>query len=843
MAKRSSKRAPQALSFPLTRWGIREKLVGVVLAVIVVIFALTAYLFITLSNVSEGERDAERVAQRIKSMDRVVKLAVDMETGVRGFVLTGNDTFLEPYLIADSQVAGLLETLREEATTVGRGEGLDLVEQVTSFLDAWREQIALPAISFRRANDPDAATALVASGQGKFLADSIRSAASAYIMGETSILEALRERTEAVQADAKRRFAVGAGSASVAALFMLGLFGVSFTRALSELSTAATEIAGGLWGIQVDQKRRDELGDVAKAFNVMSERVRAQATELASQNEKLLAQQDSLEQSYEELADREARTQALFTFTAEIADTVDLTELARTVLHRYLSLYQSPAGALYVLDEPTAGLYRLVVQSGLQPSLVGQTVSLDEGPVGRCASLKAPVALRYPETGLQVPFYGAALPVQAEVCIPLVHTDQTLAVVVIGVTAIQPVSDSVSQQAESMAAQGAMAVARALAYREVARHLTVAQEHNALVEKLNAALQEEKKRADEQRDIYLSIITSIKSGACLVDPEHRIIVTNPPFDHFFGIVESKPGQPIGEVMMEALPMVPNPEEFVRTVRERFDRPVVNDQGKMVLARDGVRRVLHWYVVPVRGVGRLFVFRDNTQLEEIDRMKTEFISTVSHELRTPLTSILGYVDLILDGDAGETNPTQREFLEIVHSNTNRLKALINDILDIERIESGSIQMALQPLDMRTVVNQVARTFEVSAHQKGLAFALQTPGAPLMVRGDYDRLVQVVSNLVSNAVKYTRQGSVSVRLERGEDQVALEVTDTGIGMTEEEQERLFTRFFRADHSYTREVGGTGLGLSIVKALVEEHGGRILVQSTPGAGSTFTVVLPAA
>lgn len=826
------------------RWGIREKLIGVVLAVVAVILLLTGFLFETLSEVAEVEHEATRVSQRIRWMDKVVKLAVDMETGVRGFVLTGNEEFLEPYHSGDAEIYGLLETLRLDAA-LRSGEGqLERVEQVAVLLDTWRMRVATPLIDLRRGDDVASATDLVASGRGKVLTDAIRAAASAYVTGETARLEQRREHAEVAREDALRQFVMGASAAAVAALLALGIFGLGLTRTLRELSASASAMTTGEWSVQVDESRRDELGDVARAFNMMAQQVTVQATELAAQNEELIAQQDSLEHSYRQLEDREASTKALFDFASEIAGTVKLDDLSRTILHRYLALYQTEAGAVYVLDGPDAQRYRLIAQSGLTPSLLGQVVQLDEGPVGRCAQQREPLTFRYPETGMRVPIYGEELPVQAEVCIPMVHLGQAVAVIVLGLTSVRPIPESTWQQAASMSVQGAMAVAGALVYREVERHLVAVREHAAVVEDLNTALEDEKRRANEQRDTYLSIITNIKSAACLVDDDNRVVLTNPSFCRFFGFtVPPESGTPVPDVMKEALPFASNPEEFARTVRDYFEQPVADESGKIETTRDGKKSVLHWYVVPVQGVGRLFIFRDNTVLEEIDRMKTEFISTVSHELRTPLTSILGYVDLILEGDAGETNELQREFLGIVHKNTCRLKELINDLLDIERIESGRIQVDMETIDFREVVGQVAKTFEVSAQQKGLDFQVVLADGPVPVIGDYNRLVQLVSNLVSNAVKYTREGTVTVRLAEAAPMVRLDVADTGIGMTEKDVAQLFTKFFRADNSYTREVGGTGLGLSIVKALLVEHGGHIEVESAPGKGSTFTVRLPLA
>jgi signal transduction histidine kinase/CHASE3 domain sensor protein len=249
----------------------------------------------------------------------------------------------------------------------------------------------------------------------------------------------------------------------------------------------------------------------------------------------------------------------------------------------------------------------------------------------------------------------------------------------------------------------------------------------------------------------------------------------------------------------------------------------------------------------RGAGpapqpRILVLRDATREAEADRLKSEFISMVSHELRTPLTSIRGYVDLVLGGDAGAVSAQQREFLEIVARNAGRLSALIDDILDVEKIHAGKIALRREPVDLAAVLESVVQTFRVTAEAKGLALATELEPAP-PVEGDADRLTQVFLNLVSNAIKYTERGSVHVRLLRAEGEIRVEVRDTGIGLSPEDRGRVFERFFRADNRATRAAGGTGLGLAIAKAIVERHGARIEVASEPGKGSSFVVAFPLA
>ena len=236
-----------------------------------------------------------------------------------------------------------------------------------------------------------------------------------------------------------------------------------------------------------------------------------------------------------------------------------------------------------------------------------------------------------------------------------------------------------------------------------------------------------------------------------------------------------------------------------------------------------------------------IAHDITDRKLLDRMKDDFVGTVSHELRTPLTAIKGFIELVADGEAGPVTDTQREFLEIAARNSDKLGVLINDLIDMNLIESNRLEVRLVPLDLASVLADVASTFRVMAQSKGLAFRQNVAPLP-QVLGDSARLVQVFSNLVSNAIKYTPSGEVGIHAAATDAGVEVTVHDTGIGLSREEHAQLFTRFFRGRSSVVTEAGGTGLGLVIAKAIVGRHEGKIDVESRPGEGSRFRVTLPA-
>jgi signal transduction histidine kinase len=246
-------------------------------------------------------------------------------------------------------------------------------------------------------------------------------------------------------------------------------------------------------------------------------------------------------------------------------------------------------------------------------------------------------------------------------------------------------------------------------------------------------------------------------------------------------------------------------------------------------------------------GLVAVVRDMSREAEVERLKNEFISTVSHELRTPITSIKGFTDLLFLGMAGDVTDTQRGFLEIIKSNVDRLTALVNDILDISRIETGRMQLTIEPLDLGELITQVLTSFQTQIQDKQLSLSWQEPAGLPRALGDEARVTQVLANLVANACSYTLAGGqVTVSLApstRAPGCLQVDVADTGIGIAPDDLGRIFDRFYRADHPLVQEAPGTGLGLPIVKMFVEMLGGRVWVDSELEVGSTFYFTLPVA
>jgi signal transduction histidine kinase len=234
-------------------------------------------------------------------------------------------------------------------------------------------------------------------------------------------------------------------------------------------------------------------------------------------------------------------------------------------------------------------------------------------------------------------------------------------------------------------------------------------------------------------------------------------------------------------------------------------------------------------------------RLNQQLAQSSKAKSEFLANMSHELRTPMNAILGFTEMLQDGLYGDVPEALREPLADIQMNGRHLLRLINDVLDLSKIEAGRMNLALNDYSPREVVDIVYASLRSLASEKGLAFVVDVPEGLPTAHGDNGRITQCLMNLAGNAIKFTRQGKVEIGVHLDGDELVYRVSDTGIGIPEAELENVFKEFLQVDSTVTREFGGTGLGLSITKKFVEMHGGRIWVESELGRGCTFFFAIP--
>lgn len=343
-----------------------------------------------------------------------------------------------------------------------------------------------------------------------------------------------------------------------------------------------------------------------------------------------------------------------------------------------------------------------------------------------------------------------------------------------------------------------------------------------------------------------AIMDSTSEAMLLVSPDEHFLSVNQTFCDSFGLNKEKIiGKSTYRINSLLRRIFTNPKQVheltVAMIADKQKRFIAFVQQKWPCARE-----LELFTTPVytgsQHIGRLFIFRDVTHERELDRMKSEFVSMVSHELRSPLTAIKGYIDLFVDGNVGPLTPAQQHLLNIVQTNTDRLIVLINDLLDLSRLESGCVELRrtmLDPVDLvRNTMDLLRPQFAV--RQQQLTFEQRSPIPQTLV--DPPRIEQVLTNILANAHNYTPTGGkIKVIIQADEHYITIDVVDNGIGLSCDEQAHIFTQFYRAQNGLTEYTNGTGLGLTISRAIIEAHQGRIAVTSTLGQGSTFSILLP--
>lgn len=344
------------------------------------------------------------------------------------------------------------------------------------------------------------------------------------------------------------------------------------------------------------------------------------------------------------------------------------------------------------------------------------------------------------------------------------------------------------------------------------------------------------------------ILESISDGIIVSDIEGQVALFNRAAVRMLGIdAHTAPGQPV-RALLEPLP-ARGPVTVVSALDRLYADPYTDekDQESAEVVMSVGTQVIRTRLSPVltevgEFLGVVTILRDVTREVEAERARSELVFDVSHELRAPLTAIRGYSEMLLRRTSGRLDEQQEHFLRIIQRNSDRLVALVNDLLDISRVVSSQLELEMHPVQLDLIVRDVADMIQPQCDQKGLHLAVTIEPNVGSVLGDIERLTQVVANLASNAYRHTPKGGyITFTVSGSDDAVRVEVADTSDGIAPEDQAKIFQRYYRLDMPTLFEVRGTGLELPIAKMLVEMHGGRLWVKSELGQGSTFTFVLP--
>ena len=537
------------------------------------------------------------------------------------------------------------------------------------------------------------------------------------------------------------------------------------------------------------------------------------------------------------LNDESNRVKILLRITTELSASLDQDRVLNQALHLVNGVVNATEGAIMLIDHESGEfIFRAAIGSERTIPLRGIPSGLmrNEGLAGWMIENRSAVIVHDAHQDIRWLERETSLKHRSVLGVPLISNEEVIGVLMM--FHIEPDAFTLQQLdlVEAAAIQVAHAINNASLYNLIFEQ----------AEQLGTMLRTE----IIQKANLEAILESIADGVIVADGQNEVDIANLPACNILDIPRE---QLLGKSINELLGLYGHfGESWIHTINDWANNADRIEQwtylaDQLVIEDKFVSVHLSPVLSDNQFYGTVSIFRDITREVEVDKLKSEFVSTVSHELRTPMTSIKGYADLMLMGAAGPMTEPQIRYLQVIKNNADRLHMLVNDLLDISRIETGKTGLDLRPLDIPQIIEQVVDGHlngRIQHESRKLQVSTElAPSLPL-VNADHARIIQILTNLLDNAFNYTPDnGKITVNAKATHSYVYISIIDSGIGIAQENQKKIFDRFYRAEDSNVQRVSGTGLGLAIVRSLVEMHGGRLKVESELGKGSIFTFNLP--
>ncbi|NGY06117.1 response regulator [Solimonas terrae] len=742
------------------------------------LFVLTAGAFlINQQQVREARRWTDHTTEVLSLTDELQLQVLKQESNLRGFVATRRDEFLPPYKAAVRHFDTTIGELLE--MTTDNAEQQARLHRIVGMMAQWREEIATVEISEIGNRDDKDATALVATGRGKQLTDAIQTQIKQSADAEQALLT-IRNQLLSRQLDNIRLLAIASLLAGLLfCALALAVVQRSLATPMRHLTELVARLTAGDLRIEVPHTERgDEVGAIARAI-------------------------EAFRHASQEVQKREWLKRHLAALSSELSQQRDYESFGNAILAYLCPLTGAGYGVLFrALDEELA---LSPVGSYGYKERRDQARTLREGLAAECLRSGKPITLDpVPADYLRIASgLGAATPSSVRLW-PLRGIERVVGVLELASFApLGAAGEELLEEATRLTGLAMEALSSAIRTRGLL------EETRAQAEELQAS--EEALRVQQEQLRTANEALGTKNSA-LEEQGRRLQASE--------------------------------EELrVQTEELRNANETLGDKSRALNEFND----------------RLLAFQQeleskNRDLEQASRYKSEFLANMSHELRTPLNSLLILAKDLADNGSGNLTAEQVESAQIVHDSGQNLLGLINDILDLSKIEAGRMDVDWEEVALDSIGGNADRSFRRVARDRGLEFSIDIePGLPARIQSDGTKLNQILTNLIGNALKFTHAGSVRLSIGRPGDDLptpgelprertlALSVSDTGIGIGPEKLARLFQPFEQGDGTTSRRYGGTGLGLSISRALAQMLGGDIVVQSTPGSGSRFTLLLP--
>ncbi|WPK10358.1 ATP-binding protein [Lysinibacillus louembei] len=769
------------------------------------IFLLFILVFYFLTNARNQalEEQQEAMMEKVIIIDGLSDIFHDIFFRARGYYSFKNEQELQ---LLYEDLDFLDEQLRKYGNMELSADERALYDELNEFAANYRANILPTAISYVQADDYESLRNLSNSGANDVVNRLVSYTKSYKVQTNEELNNLFRKTIHRVENIALFSFLL-----SIGIILLIGFITHRVTKKLispiEQLTAATNAFAEGRpFAVKKLEKMNDELGVLANAFINMTKSIQDKEEELTTQNEELLMQQDELQENQLQLQRSLNQLEKYNQLNHALTFTLNKQQLVEN-LHNYLNdVYRFDASILMWLEGDVQDA------KGLAASYAAERMhSLDANKLTRLEEEKSFIIKREVDElarGIaQTPYYAY------DMYASIVNAQGKLVAVLMATREGHNFAEDEQNELNGLLKRVSIAFDRILMYEEVER----------------------------SRQLSKNIIETINEGLHLVSSEGDTLLINHAFEQIMIMPQTE--QPFMKKVwlqnFELLCKEPRPllEFFEKAIAESFeDKRTL----RYALAFEQDTFVEVYATCLFEGnqkIGTIFVHRDITKEYEIDKMKSELVSTVSHELRTPLSSILGFTELLLTKTLKPER--QQKYVETIHKEAQRLTNLINDFLDLQRMESGRQQYVMKPLQVNEIAMDVINRFQ---HEKNHHIHLIDKARNVIVKADEERLIQVFLNIVSNAIKFSPNGGdVAILLENKEQMLQVAIKDEGIGIATADLSDLFQKFKRIDNSARRKIGGTGLGLAICREIISMHNGDIWIESVEGKGATVYFTLP--
>ena len=740
------------------KWTLQNKIMAGSLLPIILVLILGYSSYENVKKMDDLAHWVDHTNIVLAQATAVEKLIIDLETGERGFLLTGKENFLEPFKTGKEKLGSAFSELSnligDNPAQVGK------LNEIEILMTEWINAAAEPLIQLRRGVTKSAATmedvaSLVESEVGKVIMDEIRVRLSKFKEVEQKLL--VKRQLESKEENALVKSIISVGVGLVVLLTLFGTFWISrfTTRPIMSLSAVSKRVLEGDTNARANLSSSDEVGQLGNAFDEMLNGLNASKKE-AELKSKDLEGQNWVKTSLGELADIIRGEQTPM-------------ELAQNIIQYLVPALKAQIGAFYLVEGDTLKMVSSYAYN--KRKILGNEFRLGEGLVGQVALEKKEIILtKVPDDYISVSSgLGEAVPKNIMV-MPLLFEEELEGVIELG--SFNEFDDLQNQLLNQALGILGSSLKSAESREQMARLLKETQKQATELE----SQQEEMRATNEELESQSSELQ--KSEHELLQKQQDLAKQN---------------------------------------------SVIEEKAK--------------------------------QLESASKYKSEFLANMSHELRTPLNSLLILSQLLAENKDKNLTEKQLEFANTIHGSGSDLLTLINDILDLSKVEAGKLDLNLEEVALSDLAASIESNFKHVAEDKSLFLKVESDkGLPVSIRNDSVRLNQVIKNLLSNAFKFTSKGGITVKFQpvdssvvfshmsqKHQDSLAISVTDTGSGISKDKQHAIFEAFQQEDGSTSRKYGGTGLGLSISKEFVKLMNGEIHIDSQLGNGSTFTIYIP--